>query len=315
MPPDFGPAPCLGGVRGVCARALSGLVLGLLAASCGGKAESLPSPGAEPGGRAPPSASQGGGQTPPGPAFTCADNPLASPCVDGASPPRPESSPAPTPTPAPSVAPDVSPEPIPELADPNATPLERASAVLDTRCGSCHGRSCGPACDGTFEIGDLALMIQTGKIEACRWTDSRLYRRVLDRTMPPEYSRLLPPSTEEFEVVGEFVNGICGSLVNSGPEDTERVAVENLLRDDCSACHGQQPADAGAAVPPHFDGVTDIAELISSGLIQPCDSAASLLVQRLQDGSMPPPDSTGPRPTAAEIDAVAAFIDRPCKAR
>jgi len=210
------------------------------------------------------------------------------------------------------------PAPIAELSDPNSTPLERASAVLDTRCGSCHGQPnanvCG-TCDGWYDIGNIGLMIQTDRIEACRWTDSRVFRRVLDRTMPPEDSGLPAPTTEEFEVVRDFVNGICGSLTNGGPEDSERVATENLLREDCSSCHGPAAPDGGPAGPNFIDGENDIAELISSELILPCDAPASPLVQRLRDGSMPPPDSLGPRPTEAEIAAVAAFVDRPCRVR
>lgn len=325
------PAPRLSAAQTACGRLLSGLLWGLLV-SCGGKAEStlpeLPERGTlgtlAPNGRS--------GRPAPAPPETCADNPLLNNCREPAEPPprgesgiggttRPPSQP-PSSGPAssgPPLLPDVQRQPIAELSDPNSTPLERASAVLDTRCGSCHGYPsasvCG-TCDGMYGIGDLGLMIQTGKIEACRWTDSRIFRRVLDRSMPPEESRLPAPSTEEFEIVRDFVNGICGSLTNGGPEDTERVAVENLLRDDCSACHGQAVADAGVVAGPNFiDGVNDLAELISAELILPCESASSRLVQVLQEGSMPPPDSTGPRPTATEIAAVAAFIDRPCTAR
>jgi hypothetical protein len=291
-------------------------------------------PDANEGRALPPGANQG--RPSPSPPETCADNPLLNNCRDPADrvppaestgerprpPSRPPSSGPVSSEGPPSIPlPATPPSPIAELSDPNSTPLERASAVLDTRCGSCHGYPnpsvCG-TCDEMFGIGDLALMIQSDEIEACRWTDSRIFRRVLDRSMPPEASGLPAPTTEEFEVVRDFVNGICGSLTNGGPEDTERVTTENLLREDCSACHSLAPPDAGPTGPtgPNFiDGVNDIAELISAELILPCDSAASPLVQRLRDGSMPPPDSLGPRPTAAQIAAVAAFIDRPCTAR
>jgi hypothetical protein len=326
------PAQSLSAAQTACGRLLSGLLWGLLV-SCGGKAESrlpeLPERGTR--GTLPPNASSGR----PVPALpdSCDDNPFLNNCrppqdrgprgesgIGGTT--RPPSQPPSSGPPSgqPPLPPDSAmPLPIPELSDPDSTPLERASAVLETRCGSCHvdpdPNVCG-TCDGMYAIGDLGLMIQIGKIEACRWTDSRIFRRVLDRSMPPDDSGLPAPSTEEFEIVGQFVNGICDSLTDGGPEDVERVAFENLLRQDCSSCHGPVVADAGVGAAPHFiDGVNDIAELINAELILPCDSAASPLVQRLRDASMPPSDSPGPRPTEPEIAAVEAFIDRPCAAR
>jgi hypothetical protein len=58
--------------------------------------------------------------------------------------------------------------------------------------------------------------------------------------------------------------------------------------------------------------VEDAEALLEAGWLVPCGSSRSPVLQRIRDGSMPPPDSGMGQPTLVEIDTLAAFIDRPC---
>lgn len=92
-------------------------------------------------------------------------------------------------------------------------------------------------------------------------------------------------------------------------EELARAAAENILRSNCGQCHGSQ-------LPPGQESggmnyIEDLDRLVETGKIQPLDSANSIIVQRMLDGSMPPLDSDGPRPSDRDIQSVAQFIDNP----
>jgi hypothetical protein len=281
-------------------RAGPWLALALLAASCGGKAESpgvsftTPAAG-RPGQPAP-------GTSPnrvPLPRETCDDNPLLAGCQQ----------PAPVPAPIPAA------EPVtPRLDLDGLAPVERAEAILDTRCGSCHGPadplSCG-VCDGLRDIGDLGKMIDSGQILPCNWRGSPIARRISRGDMPPASSNQPAPTRQEIALLTSFVNGLCDDLTAGGPVVSGQTALESWLASDCGSCHGNTPTDAGAGdrVP-----LLDIRELVEQGLIVPCNPDGSLLVQRLRDNSMPPPGMT-PRPSARELEDLTTFIERPCSRR
>jgi hypothetical protein len=57
--------------------------------------------------------------------------------------------------------------------------------------------------------------------------------------------------------------------------------------------------------------INDIDQLVANGKIQPLNSAGSRIIQRMKDGSMPPPASGLDRVTEADINTVANFIDNP----
>lgn len=88
-----------------------------------------------------------------------------------------------------------------------------------------------------------------------------------------------------------------------------RAAAENILRVNCGACHG--PALSPAAARAGMNYIDDMDELVDRQKVIPLDSANSLVVRRMRDGSMPPFGSPGPRPSARDIDTIADFIDNP----
>jgi mono/diheme cytochrome c family protein len=196
-----------------------------------------------------------------------------------------------------------------DLNDPDLPLFDKAASVLSARCGTCHGEAlpelCG-VCDGMYDIGNLGKMIESGKLEPCRWTDSLIYRRIAKGEMPPPYSGLPPVPARELDVVGSFVDGLCGELAESPALSGERTSIEGWLADDCGGCHG---ADAGTA--PALP--LDIPELLDRRLLVPCDPLGSVLLQRLSDNSMRPPGANTPPPTTPQIAARSALHERPCQ--
>jgi hypothetical protein len=80
------------------------------------------------------------------------------------------------------------------------------------------------------------------------------------------------------------------------------VAASALLENNCTGCHSGEDAKAG------FDYVADLGRLVGTGKIVPGDAAGSPLWQRIDGGQMPPPAAAS-RPSAAQIDDFAAWID------
>jgi mono/diheme cytochrome c family protein len=230
---------------------------------------------------------------------SCEDNPLLVQCL-----------PAYNPVPAPSTSTEPAPAPL-GLGDPSLAPIDQAEAILGARCGSCHGpaNSCG-TCDGLRDIDDMGKMIDSGKILPCNWRGSPVAQRISRGEMPPRSSNQPPPTGQELAILANFVDGLCDSLTADGPVVSGQAALESWLANDCGSCHGKAPADAGVAerVP-----LLDVPELVELGVIVPCNPDGSLLVQRLRDGSMPPPDA--PKPTPREVRDLVAFIERPCSRR
>ncbi len=88
-----------------------------------------------------------------------------------------------------------------------------------------------------------------------------------------------------------------------------RAAAENVLRVNCGQCHG--PALTTATARAGMNYIDNVDELVANGKMTPLASEDSPIVQRMRDGSMPPVGSSGPRPSARDIDQVAEFIDNP----
>ena len=98
----------------------------------------------------------------------------------------------------------------------------------------------------------------------------------------------------------------------SGPAsefELARAAAENVLRANCGQCHG--PALTPATARAGMNYIDNVDALVENGKLVPLDSAASPIVRRMSDGSMPPLNSSGPRPSPRDIDVVAEFIDNP----
>jgi serine/threonine-protein kinase len=91
--------------------------------------------------------------------------------------------------------------------------------------------------------------------------------------------------------------------------DLAKAAAENVLASNCGQCHGPnltpQSAQAG------MNYINDIDKLVETGKIVPLNSAGSRVVQRMQRGEMPPPQSGLPLVSDQEINIVASYIDNP----
>jgi mono/diheme cytochrome c family protein len=88
-----------------------------------------------------------------------------------------------------------------------------------------------------------------------------------------------------------------------------RASAENVLRVNCGQCHGPQLTEAAARAGMNF--IDDIDRLVNEGKLIPLNAAESPVVVRMREGSMPPLNNDGPRPSDREIAQVADFIDDP----
>jgi mono/diheme cytochrome c family protein len=118
------------------------------------------------------------------------------------------------------------------------------------------------------------------------------------------------PEPEPSEAEPEETDPAAG-VDDPGVSELElaRAAAENVLRVNCGQCHGPQLSDAAARAGMNY--IDDIDQLVNEGKLIPLNAAESPVVRRMRDGSMPPPGTTGPRPSDREIGQVADFVDDP----
>lgn len=191
-------------------------------------------------------------------------------------------------------------------------------ALLDERCGECHGsdfrsRCSGSTsnCEGMKYIDDMPRLIEEEKVFPCRWEGSPLAEYTSGAPGLHALNDVPPLFPSERARLESFVVGICTDLTEGGPNDAERIASEALLRQSCGGCHGATGADAGPP-PGGLGDVANIASVIPSRFIVPCVSSSSAIIGALRAGTMPPPGSDAPRPSSEDIEKLAVFIDRPC---
>jgi serine/threonine-protein kinase len=98
---------------------------------------------------------------------------------------------------------------------------------------------------------------------------------------------------------------------NPGVSELElaRASAENVLRVNCGQCHGPQLSSADARAGMNY--IEDIDRLVNEGKLIPLNAAESPVVVRMREGSMPPLNNEGPRPSDRDIAQVADFIDDP----
>jgi len=97
-------------------------------------------------------------------------------------------------------------------------------------------------------------------------------------------------------------------LAAAGPaaaDDKTELAAKTaaVFRAHCYRCHGENGAIEGG-----LNYVGDLSKLVARKKVVPGNPDASRLFKRIDDGTMPPPDEK-PRPTAAEVAAVRAWIE------
>jgi hypothetical protein len=185
--------------------------------------------------------------------------------------------------------------------------------LLDERCGSCHGRGSrrpGNLGDGMTYIDDLRKLTSFGAITPCSPEQSLLLQRVRDGSMPPSSWPTGALTSDEIGLVSGFINSMCTPFINPEP-DSERLAAEEILRDNCGSCHGQEAQSLGS-VQGGFGQIESSSALLDAKWIVPCSSRDSLLLERVRDGTMPPDDGLRRRLSQRKISTLAEFIDRPC---
>jgi len=89
--------------------------------------------------------------------------------------------------------------------------------------------------------------------------------------------------------------------------NVELAAVETILAENCGQCHGPALTPAQAQAGMNF--ITDLQKLADEEKLVPLNSANSLIIQYMRDGTMPP-GSLDKVPTA-DINRVADYIDNP----
>jgi len=90
---------------------------------------------------------------------------------------------------------------------------------------------------------------------------------------------------------------------------TTQTSAQYLLLAYCGTCHGPQ-LDEGAG---GIGFIDDWDALTERGLIIPCDSDGSPIIESMRSGAMPPSGTLG-RPRRSDIEAVALAIDEDCAA-
>lgn len=89
--------------------------------------------------------------------------------------------------------------------------------------------------------------------------------------------------------------------------DVVTAQAQNVLLVNCGSCHGTQLNERTAKAGMNY--INDMVQLAENGKLVPLNSGASLIIQRMRDGSMPPPEEGLPRVREADIEIVANYID------
>jgi hypothetical protein len=126
-------------------------------------------------------------------------------------------------------------------ADPFSTLLgQQARDILETNCGSCHT---GIGAKGDFGyVLDVKRLVTSGKLVPGKKTESQIYMRMLDGTMPPADQRpARAPTPSQVAIVGQFIDelriddpvGSCKPLAFVDVDaQIERMRADIALRDD-----------------------------------------------------------------------------------
>ena len=162
--------------------------------------------------------------------------------------------------------------------------FQEAQAIIARSCYECHAGGARNYADQTEESWKSHADIIAGNAEA-----SPLYDSVVNKRMPLGKPAL---STSELETIQTWINEMGaeegfqrGEGVAPPVADTSPAFVEayNVLYKNCVPCHAAQNSNNVTS----FEMNNQLAWAYS-GLIVSQDSGASLLYQRILDGTMPP---------------------------
>jgi mono/diheme cytochrome c family protein len=93
------------------------------------------------------------------------------------------------------------------------------------------------------------------------------------------------------------------------PADLARAQAQNVLATRCGGCHGPALSEEDASAGMNY--INDIDRLVEEGKIVPLNSGGSLVIERMRNGTMPPPRPGLERVPDSDINIVAQFIDNP----
>jgi mono/diheme cytochrome c family protein len=93
-----------------------------------------------------------------------------------------------------------------------------------------------------------------------------------------------------------------GTVMAATPEELAAKA-ETILRNNCYRCHGQKGSDEGG-----FNYVLEPKRLVAEKKIEPSQSARSLLIRKISEGEMPPPEES-PRPSQEDLVVLKEWVD------
>lgn len=97
---------------------------------------------------------------------------------------------------------------------------------------------------------------------------------------------------------------VSGGVARANDPEKQALAAraQQILKANCYRCHGQDGSIEGS-----LNYVTDLGKLVARKKVVPGDPAASRLLQRLDDGTMPPAGEA-PRPSADDIALIKNWI-------
>jgi mono/diheme cytochrome c family protein len=201
--------------------------------------------------------------------------------------------------------------------------VARITTTLAEYCGACHGAALTvqQAQAGINFISDLDALVERGLIVECAAEQSPLVQVLRSNHGFDPGVEIAPPAEELDLIVGWIDEGCTETrrLCAEQPslEGCAKVHAERVLDRRCGMCHGRAQRERTSATGVNafsFLEADDMVAMIESGLVIPCDSSGSPLVQRMRDGSMPPAGAgqLGLRPS--DEARVTAFIDGLCSA-
>jgi mono/diheme cytochrome c family protein len=185
-------------------------------------------------------------------------------------------------------------------------------ALFQAKCVRCHGAKVQK---GGLDLRTFESILRGGEsgpvIEAGQPEESLLFEAIQEGRMPPPKEKQ-PLSTEEVESIGRWIAGLSANAVPTVAEARESYQeVMAILRLRCVVCHGPRKQEGSLSL-------TRRADILKGGksgpAIQTGHSSASLMIQKVRSGAMPPRDkilSVGISPiTDAELARVARWIDQ-----
>ncbi len=162
----------------------------------------------------------------------------------------------------------------------------QAQKLINTKCGSCHGKtSLGQG--GFSSASDIGLMINQGKIIPGSPETSRVYIRVAGGTMPPS----APLPDKEKMLIATWIYNLY-----IDPNSAFGKVFNGLFQPKCLGCHGATKASGGVS----FETYYDTMKVVSAGKPE-----FSLVYQAVLSGRMP----KGKAPlSTAELQLLSTWI-------